>query len=175
MQWRKEGPLSYQACASGFRSNRLATLPAVSKKMIGILLPHKQFYGVIRHNTDTASALITYYISMPILPHPHTEKSLRHVAIVAKFVDSTNRGPANMAEKKRDVFPVHHYTPKQNGSPYFPSIDKANGRLCQKNFVEIRKLCCRRHEKGTGVEMLLAIISGIVTDDALVSYWLIFF
>ena len=76
------------------------------------------------------------------------------------------------------VFPVHHYTPKQNSSPYFPSIDKANGRLCQKNFVEIRKLCCRRHfrnEKGTGVEMLLAIISGIVTDDMLVSYWLIFF
>ena len=31
------------------------------------------------------------------------------------------------------------------------------------------------NEKGTGVEMLLAIISGIVTYDALVSYWLIFF
>ena len=45
-------------------------------------------------------------------------------------------------------------------------------------IVEIRKLCCRRHfrnEKGTGVEVLLAIISGIVTGDALVSYWLIFF
>ena len=45
-------------------------------------------------------------------------------------------------------------------------------------IVEIRKLCCRRHfrnEKGTGVEMLLAIIYGIVTYDALVSYWLIFF
>ena len=45
-------------------------------------------------------------------------------------------------------------------------------------IVEIRKLCCRRHfrnEKGTEVEMLLAIISGIVTDDALVSYWLVFF
>ena len=45
-------------------------------------------------------------------------------------------------------------------------------------IVEIQKLCCRRHfrnEKGTGVEVLLAIISGIVTGDALVSYWLIFF
>ena len=87
MQGRKEGPLSLQACASGFLSNRLATLPAVSKKMIGILFTHKQFYGEIRHNTDTASALITYHISIPILPHHHTEKSLRHVAIVAKFVD----------------------------------------------------------------------------------------
>ena len=47
-----------------------------------------------------------------------------------------------------------------------------------RKIVEIRKLCYRRHfrnEKGTGVEMLLAIISEIVTDDALVSYWLIFF
>ena len=45
-------------------------------------------------------------------------------------------------------------------------------------IVEIRKLCCRRHfrnEKGTGVEMLLAITYGIVTDNALVSCWLIFF
>ena len=45
-------------------------------------------------------------------------------------------------------------------------------------IVEIRKLCCRRHfrnEKGTGVEMLLANTYAIVTDDALVSYWLIFF
>ena len=75
-------------------------------------------------------------------------------------------------------FPVHHYPPKQNGSPYFPSINKANWPSLSRNVVEIRKLCYRRHfrnEKGTGVEMLLAIISGIATDDALVSYWVIFF
>ena len=40
--------LACLACASGFLSNRLATLPAVSKKMLGILFPHKQFYHLNR-------------------------------------------------------------------------------------------------------------------------------
>ena len=118
--------------------------------MIGILFPHKQLYSVIRHNTDTASALITYYISIPILPYPYTEKSLRHVAIVAKFVDLNQLWSCKYGGKKRYVFPVHHYTPKQNGSPYFPSVDKANGRLCQErllrfgNFATVATLETRR-------------------------------
>ena len=46
-------------------------------------------------------------------------------------------------KKKNDkndmyVFPVHHYTPKQNGSPYFPCIDKANGRLSQEILGTLR-------------------------------------
>ena len=101
--------------------------------MLGILFPHKQFYGEIRHNTDTASALNT--------PHPHTEKSLRHVAIVAKFVDLNQPWSCKYGRKndKNDMydFPVHHCTPKQNGSSYFSSIDKANCRLCQERLLRL--------------------------------------
>ena len=59
------------------------------------------------------------------------EKSLRHVAMVAKFVDLNKRSPASMAEKKTKIldmcdFPVQDCTQEQNSNPYFSS-----GRLCQ--------------------------------------------
>ena len=52
------------------------------------------------------------------------ERSLRHVAMVAKFLDLNNLGPVNMAEKKKEKvvmydFPVQDCTQKQNGSPLF--------------------------------------------------------
>ena len=77
------------------------------------------------------------------------ERSLRHDAMLAKFLDLNNLGPVNMAEKKNEKvvmydFPVQDCTQKQNGSPlFFPSFDNANGRLCQerllksKNFLTI--------------------------------------
>ena len=53
-------------------------------------------------------------------------KSLRHVAMVAKFLyPATNRAPANMTEKEKeeriDIYdlPVHDCTREQNSSPYF--------------------------------------------------------
>ena len=70
------------------------------------------------------------------------ERSLRHVAMVAKFLDLNNLVPVNMAEKKNEKvvmydFPVQDYTQKQNGSPFFfPSFDNANGRLCRERLLK---------------------------------------
>ena len=71
------------------------------------------------------------------------ERSLRHVAMVAKFLDLNNLVPVNMAEKKKNEkvvmydFPVQDCTQKQNGSPFFfPSFDNANGRLCQERLLK---------------------------------------
>ena len=70
------------------------------------------------------------------------ERSLRHVAMVAKFLDLNNLGPVNMTGKKtkklvRYDFPMQDCTQKQNGSPFFfPSFDDANGRLCQERLLK---------------------------------------
>ena len=70
------------------------------------------------------------------------ERSLRHVAMVAKFLDLNNLGPVNLAEKKNEKvvmydFPVQDCTQKQNGIPFFfPSFDNANGRLCQERLLK---------------------------------------
>ena len=37
-----------------------------------------------------------------VMVHSNREKSLRHVAMVAKFVDLNKRSPASMAEKKNE-------------------------------------------------------------------------
>ena len=46
---------------------------------------------------------------------------LRHLAVVANFRISTNRGPANTSERNEKlgmfVFPVDDCTQEQNGSP----------------------------------------------------------
>ena len=69
-----------------------------------------------------------------VMVHSNREKSLRHVAMVAKFVDLNKRSPASMAEKKkRKYFPVQDCTQEQNSNPYFSS-----GRLCQGRLLRSR-------------------------------------
>ena len=60
--------------------------------------------------------------------HYRGEKSLRHVAMVANFLDLnkpwSNKYRRKKNEQKHDIypFPPHHCTEEQNGSPYFSSI-----------------------------------------------------
>ena len=64
------------------------------------------------------------------------EKSLRHVAMVTKFVELNKRCPASMAEKSKICmydFPVQDYTQEQNSNPYLSS-----GRLCQGRLLRSR-------------------------------------
>ena len=54
-----------------------------------------------------------------------------------------SRGPVNMAEKKNEKnglynFRVYECTREQNGSPFVPSFDNANGRLCQERLSRSR-------------------------------------
>ena len=71
------------------------------------------------------------------------EKSLRHIAMVAKFLDLKYfRFFLQVWQKKTKIldmcdFPVHDCTQEQNSSPYYPpSFDNTNSRLCQD-----QKLC----------------------------------
>ena len=53
------------------------------------------------------------------------EKSSRHVAMVAKFLDPNKPWSCKYGRKKLTLmydFPVHDCTQEQNGSPYFASI-----------------------------------------------------
>ena len=65
------------------------------------------------------------------------EKSLRQVAMVAKFVELNKRCPASMPEKSKILdmydFPVQDYTQEQNSNPYLSS-----GRLCQGRLLRSR-------------------------------------
>ena len=92
---------------------------------------------------------------------------------------STNRGPANLAEK---TFKMTGMTflyiivlrNKTVAHTFLPSFDNANGRLGQERWLRSRNVSTilhLRNEKGTAVKMCPAIVSGIVTEHAPVSYW----
>ena len=67
----------------------------------------------------------------------HTEKSLRHVAMEAKFPDLNK--PWSCKYDTND-FPVHHCTQEQNGNPYFffHGFDNAKCHLCQERLLRYR-------------------------------------
>ena len=56
------------------------------------------------------------------------------------FRNSTNSGPANMAEKKKKFdlydFPLKDCIQEENGCPYFSSLPSLS-----RTFVEIQKFC----------------------------------
>ena len=61
---------------------------------------------------------------------------------------------------------------------FLPSLDNANGLLCEERLLRSRNFATILHlrkEKGTGVKMCPAIVSGFVTEHAPVNYWSIFF
>ena len=71
------------------------------------------------------------------------EKSLRHVAMVAKCLDLNKPWP--MAQKKRNEnvgmnsFPAHDWTQEQNSSPYFSSIvGQGKWPSLSRKFVKIQ-------------------------------------
>ena len=68
------------------------------------------------------------------------DKALRHVAMVAIFLDLNNPRSCKYGRKKKRKnalcdFPVHGCTREQNGSPYFSSIV---WRLCQERLLRSR-------------------------------------
>jgi len=81
---------------------------------------------------------------------------------------STLRYPGNL------VFPRGHPTWSQRWTGILPcSILGETGR--SKGTVLTSDICHLRKEKGIGADVLPAIDSGIITGDAPVSYWPIFF
>ena len=95
---------------------------------------------------------------------------------------STNRGPANMAEKTIKMtcmtfLCIIALRKKTVAHTFLPSLDNANGLLCQERLLRSRNFATILHlrkEKGTGVKMCPAIVSGFVTEHAPVNYWSIF-
>ena len=78
--------------------------------------------------------------------------TLRHVAMVANFWISTNRGPANVAEKKtKPCLTFLCMTVLWNKTvvdAFLPSFDNKNGRLCQERLLRSRNhatMVTRRH------------------------------
>ena len=96
---------------------------------------------------------------------------------------STDRGPANMAEKTiKMTYMIFLYIialrKKTVAHTFLPSFDNANGPLGQERLLRSRNFATilhLRNEKGTGVKMRPAIVSGFVTEDAPVGYWSIVF
>ena len=67
------------------------------------------------------------------------EKSLRHVAMVAKFLDSTNRVPANFGRKKNTwhvrLSCMIALRNKRVALTFLPLFDNSNCRLCQERLL----------------------------------------
>ena len=91
-----------------------------------------------------------FMITHRVITHPKTieKRSIRHVAMVAKFLDVNENHNGSWSQPtvvlqiwgKRDKidmydFPVHDCT-QEHGSPYFSSIVSCQGRLLKsKNFA----------------------------------------
>ena len=127
--------------ASGLKHPALLPLGRGVTKWYVSSFPINGFPAPTQHQLKLCS-IFPYWF----LPHAHREKSLPHVSMVAKSVDlnkpwSCKYGQKNYKDDMND-FPVHHCTPKGNGSSYFPSIV----RQCKwpsrsRKIVEIQKLC----------------------------------
>ena len=73
------------------------------------------------------------------------EKSSRHVAMVAKFLDLNKPCSCKYGRKKKiDIyyFPIHGCTQEQNDRPYFPSIlRQCKWPSVSGKIVEFQKFC----------------------------------
>ena len=74
------------------------------------------------------------------------EKSLRHVAMVANFLDLNKTLYCKYCRKKEKIdmydFSVSDCAQEQNGSHNLLSLfEKANGRLCQERLLRTQKSC----------------------------------
>ena len=87
------------------------------------------------------------FIQCNILTRIEKEKSLRHVAMVAKFADLNNPwsckyGRDNNKKLRMYDFPVQDCTQEQNSSPFFSSIVRQSKWLSlSRKIVEIQKFC----------------------------------
>ena len=79
----------------------------------------------------------------PCLLYGNREKSLHHVAKVAKFLDLNQSGYCKYSRKKNVYdFPVHDCTKEQNSGPYFSSIvQQCKWPSLSRRIVGIQKFC----------------------------------